>query len=69
MQCPKCKSDLTSVVDSRPSGETNRRRRQCIDCGFRFSTREVIDDELQELENIRSCLAYLAQQAEKKERE
>ena len=65
MQCPKCKNDDTSVVDSRPTGETNRRRRQCVACGYRFTTREVMDDDLQELKNIRSCLAFLAKQAER----
>ena len=40
MQCPKCKSD-TNVVDSRPSGEEVRRRRQCAKCGYRFTTYEI----------------------------
>lgn len=43
MHCPMCQSE-TKVVDSRVlSGEMIvRRRRECIDCKFRFSTHEQI---------------------------
>ena len=42
MQCPLCESDLTRVVDSRPSdsGSAIRRRRECSTCGHRFTTYE-----------------------------
>jgi len=44
MRCPKCASELDKVVDSRISkdGSTIRRRRECIDCGYRYSTIEKI---------------------------
>lgn len=41
MPCPKCKSKQVIVVDSRPYGYTVKRRRRCMDCGYRFSTVEV----------------------------
>ncbi|MEM0967610.1 MAG: transcriptional regulator NrdR [Verrucomicrobiota bacterium] len=44
MRCPKCSSTETKVVDSRV-GKTEtsiRRRRECISCGFRFTTTEEV---------------------------
>lgn len=45
MRCPYCKSDDNKVVDSRPSddGSTIRRRRECCDCGERFTTFERVE--------------------------
>lgn len=41
MNCPKCKSENISVVDSRDVDERSvRRRRQCEDCKYRFTTYE-----------------------------
>lgn len=45
MKCPSCESENIKVIDSRPVPENNsiRRRRECLDCKFRFTTYEVID--------------------------
>lgn len=45
MQCPACSHEETKVADSRVSsdGATIRRRRECLKCGFRFSTLEEIE--------------------------
>ncbi len=45
MKCPSCDSENIKVIDSRPVPENNsiRRRRECLDCKFRFTTYEVID--------------------------
>ena len=42
MQCPFCGQDHDKVVDSRSSegGRAVRRRRECLDCGQRFTTYE-----------------------------
>ena len=42
MRCPKCTSIEDKVIDSRISreGSTIRRRRECLECGTRFSTTE-----------------------------
>lgn len=42
MFCPKCKSEDTSVIDSRLSdeGRSVRRRRECPKCQYRFTTFE-----------------------------
>jgi transcriptional repressor NrdR len=42
MRCPKCTSIEDKVVDSRISkeGSTIRRRRECLECGHRYSTTE-----------------------------
>lgn len=43
MFCPYCKHDDSRVIDSRSSddGTAIRRRRQCPECGKRFSTMET----------------------------
>ena len=43
MICPFCKNDNDKVVDSRVSGDSIRRRRECTACGRRFTTREYIE--------------------------
>ena len=45
MKCPKCGIDDDKVLDSRSSkeGAAIRRRRECLHCGFRFTTHEEID--------------------------
>lgn len=44
MRCPKCTSIEDKVIDSRISREGNsiRRRRECLECGNRFSTTESL---------------------------
>ena len=45
MKCPFCGATDTKVIDSRPSLDDLRirRRRECIDCGKRFTTYEAIE--------------------------
>ncbi len=45
MRCPYCGMDNTRVVDSRPADENYsiRRRRQCDECGKRFTTYEKVE--------------------------
>ncbi len=45
MRCPFCGYEESKVIDSRPTdeGERIRRRRECISCGKRFTTYEVIE--------------------------
>ncbi|MGD2103871.1 MAG: transcriptional regulator NrdR [Anaerolineae bacterium] len=40
MRCPYCASDKTRVVDTARKEHSIRRRRECKDCGRRFSTME-----------------------------
>lgn len=44
MRCPKCTSIEDKVIDSRISkeGSTIRRRRECLECGYRYSTTETL---------------------------
>jgi transcriptional regulator NrdR family protein len=46
MQCEHCKSTKSTVTDSRASGDTIRRRRECLGCGQRFTTYELTGDGL-----------------------
>ena len=47
MRCPRCDHVEDRVVDSRTSraGRSIRRRRECLGCGFRFTTYEHIEQE------------------------
>ena len=42
MRCPYCECTNTKVVDSRESGASIRRRRECALCGRRFTTYERV---------------------------
>lgn len=46
MRCPSCGHDVSKVVDSRPSddGSSIRRRRECLNCGSRFTTYERLGE-------------------------
>lgn len=45
MKCPYCAFEESKVIDSRSAddGERIRRRRECLNCGKRFTTHEVIE--------------------------
>ncbi len=45
MRCPYCGKTESKVLDSRNSEESNaiRRRRECLDCGKRYTTYEAIE--------------------------
>ena len=44
MNCPSCSSPDSKVIDSRPSDKSSiRRRRECLNCGKRFTTYEIIE--------------------------
>lgn len=45
MKCPFCAFEESRVIDSRPTdeGERIRRRRECLKCGKRFTTYEMIE--------------------------
>lgn len=47
MRCIKCGGQDDKVIDSRTSreGSTIRRRRECLECGHRFTTYEEIERE------------------------
>ena len=63
MICPFCKKDNDKVIDSRAIGSYIRRRRECVECGRRFSTREYV--ELQPLTVIKRSGEHEAFQREK----
>ena len=46
MKCPFCGFEESKVIDSRPTDENERirRRRECLQCGKRFTTYEIIED-------------------------
>jgi transcriptional repressor NrdR len=48
VQCPFCANEGNRVIDSRLArdGSEIRRRRECIECGRRFTTRERVEEVL-----------------------
>ncbi len=46
MQCPYCGHPDSRVVDTRATGESIRRRRECQSCHKRFTTYEQISEAL-----------------------
>lgn len=69
MVFPKCKSEHTGVVDSRPYKNQVNRRRWCPNCDHRFSTVEISKDEYKEimehlyaLQRIKPKLVSLAEE-------
>ncbi|MEE1154872.1 MAG: transcriptional regulator NrdR [Acutalibacteraceae bacterium] len=45
MKCPFCSYEESKVIDSRSAddGERIRRRRECLSCGKRFTTHEIVE--------------------------
>src|SRR5947208_4722543 len=77
MRCPKCGFREDKVIDSRPSrdGSSIRRRRVCLQCGFRFTTYEEIErsdirvvkrDRTHEIFDRRKLASSLAKACEKR---
>ncbi len=46
MKCPFCGYEDSKVIDSRPSEDKKRRRRECRSCGRRFTTYEIVEKPL-----------------------
>ena len=44
MNCPYCHYYDSKVIDSRDANDGIRRRRQCLSCGKRFTSRERLED-------------------------
>ena len=47
MQCPRCKQLEDRVIESRSlaNGRSIRRRRECLSCGYRFTSYERIEEK------------------------
>lgn len=42
MKCPKCGSRNNKVIESIPRKNWRTRRRKCVSCGQRFTTKEIL---------------------------
>ena len=68
--CPNCGEHTLDIIESRPSGESRRRRKRCRSCGHRLGTREVSEEWYAQalsdralLDRIRADLAPLSSAA------
>ncbi|MFH1032467.1 MAG: transcriptional regulator NrdR [Chloroflexota bacterium] len=75
MNCPSCQNPESKVIDSRDVNESVRRRRQCLNCGYRFTTYERLQpaslfvikkDQRQEEFNKDKLLSGLRKACEKR---
>lgn len=44
MKCPECGFSDSKVIDSRPTDNKIRRRRECLSCKCRFTTYEIVEN-------------------------
>ena len=61
MNCPKCRSGNIDILDSRRHEDCVKRRRMCLDCGFRYSTIEINVDEYKTMQEKVNFLHTLMQ--------
>jgi DNA-directed RNA polymerase subunit M/transcription elongation factor TFIIS len=47
--CPKCSELSVFIIDSRKTKDGIRRRKKCESCGYRYTTREILDKTYQQL--------------------
>ncbi len=59
MKCPDCQSEQHFVIESRSSGSFIRRRRECVDCSLRWTTREISLEEIRKFERLEQQNAKL----------
>lgn len=59
MNCPKCNSNQVYVTDSRRKEGTVHRRRECQDCGHRYTTVEVDVGEYKSLKEKAKMLRWM----------
>lgn len=55
MKCKKCESENNRVIDSR-GGAWIRRRRECLECGTRWTTFEIPNEEIKALVKVRELV-------------
>lgn len=60
MRCPKCGCGDTRVADSRMQEATNaiKRRRECLSCGYRFTTFERCEDPIEVIKSDGSMQSF-----------
>lgn len=60
LPCPECEHRGSRVIDSRGSkGHYIRRRRECLKCQHRYTTREMVTDELASRPFVERRLSYI----------
>ena len=66
MNCPNCGSGIVTIVDSRQTVKERRRRRyRCDDCGDRFTTYELHEESLKDMEELGKTLQQFLRVVEK----
>ena len=60
MKCPFCGYTESKVIDTRPTdeGERIRRRRECLQCGKRFTSYEVVETTGKHSAMISCCAVF-----------
>lgn len=61
MKCPVCYHPESAVIQTWPGDTKNKRRRQCSQCGHRWTTFESTEDATRKLEELKTALAPVAE--------
>jgi hypothetical protein len=52
MNCPECGYNKIKVLSSRKQGISERKRRECYRCGYRFTTYETLDIDYHKIKPV-----------------
>lgn len=52
MRCPRCGSQNTKTIDSRPTAVSRRRIHKCNSCGFRYRTYEIMESDFERMREL-----------------
>lgn len=52
MKCPRCGSQNTKTIDSRPTEVSRRRIHECNSCGFRYRTYEIMESDFERMREL-----------------
>lgn len=68
MNCPECGSNNVYCVDSRDKETHLKRRRECLECFYRFNTLEITEAEYKALKEKETNLQWMLELLEKNKR-
>jgi transcriptional repressor NrdR len=54
VNCPKCGSGYSNVIETKRSGNAKKRRRTCSNCGLRYTSYEMLDFDYEKLMSERN---------------
>lgn len=59
-KCPSCGELRLQTIESRPTGQATRRRKECDACGFRITTYEVSSEFFEESKRNQQIISKIS---------